>query len=155
MIVTQPVVGKAGGRTLIVVPTFMPDSTHRAGVFALALDTASGQPKLETAWTFPDPSCPEATQRYRYHPSRAALATLEGSAEPIVLLVEPGTVTGKRGVLTALRLADGQLLGETFMAGHGIRYIEPLVVGDVVYTPSCATDFGPSALEAHRISVER
>jgi hypothetical protein len=153
MIVTEPAVGKVGERTLLVVPTFMPDKTHPAGVFALAVDVSSGQPRLETVWTFPEPGRPEARQRFRLHPSRASIATLSGSADPIVVLVEPGTSAGKQGRLIALRLADGLLLADTELSGRGMRFGQPLIVDDVVYTPSCASDFGTSKLEAHWIRV--
>ncbi|MBK9001339.1 MAG: hypothetical protein IPM35_36935 [Myxococcales bacterium] len=149
MIVTQPTPAKVGGAALFVVPTFMPDSVHTAGVFGLELVDGAKGPELVTRWVFPEPESLAAKQRFRWHPSRATVATLLG--EDTVWLVEPGTVDQIPGRLIGLRASDGSLLVDQKLAGRGFRFTKPLFHAGVLYTPSCNADFGPGTLEAHRL----
>lgn len=150
MIVAQPSVTEVDDGPLLVVPTFMPDSTHTAGVFALSVEVEGDTPRLETRWVFPDPESPEAKTRFRMHPSQATIAQVTETGHRAVFLVEPAFGEMERGKLIALRLEDGHLLADVDMAGRGRRFIEPLVYDGVVYTVSCESDRGRSFLEAHR-----
>jgi len=150
MIVAQPAVAEVAGKPLLVVPTFMPDATHTAGVFGLSLEVEGDTPRLETRWVFPDPESPEATTRFRMHPSQATIAQVTEQGHRVVFLVEPATGGMTNGKLIALRLEDGHLLAEIDVAGKGRRFIEPLVHDGVVYTVSCESDRGRSFIEAHR-----
>src|SRR5690606_1255454 len=133
MIVAQPAVTELEGKPLLVIPTFMPDKTHTAGVFALSVEGEGDTPRLETKCVFPDPESPEAKTRFRRHPSQAKVATVDENGERAVFLVEPATGGMTNGKLVALRLEDGQPLADVDLAGKGQRFIEPLVHDGVVY----------------------
>lgn len=150
MIVGQPSVAQVAGKPLLVVPTFMPDSTHTAGVFGLSVEVEGDNARLETRWVFPDPESPEAKTRFRMHPSQATIAQVTEEGHRAVFLVEPATGQMEHGKLLAVRLEDGHLLTDIDKAGRGRRFIEPLVHDGVVYTVSCESDRGRSFLEAHR-----
>lgn len=150
MIVAQPTVGQVTGKPLVVIPTFMPDKSHTAGVFGLSLEVTNGRPKLETKWVFPDPESPEAKTRFRMHSSQVTIAEVTEAGAKVAFLVEPVTGEMTHGKLLALRLTDGQPLADEPMAGKGRRFIEPLVSNGVVYTVSCESDRGRSFLEGHR-----
>lgn len=149
MIVTQPAEAKVDGATLFIVPTFVPDSVHTAGVFGLELTDGPKGPELVTRWVFPDPATLAAKQRFRWHPSRARVVSLQG--HETVWVVEPGTVDQVPGRLVGLRASDGALLADHPLAGRGFRFTQPLFHAGVLYTPSCDTDRGAGSLEAHRL----
>jgi len=69
MIVTQPVLTSIDEDPVVVIPTFVADKTHPAGLVALKIVLEGGQPKFKRFWQFPDPSSPEAVQTFRSHPS--------------------------------------------------------------------------------------
>ena len=73
-IVTQPALTTIDGAPAVVVPTFMPDTTHAAGVFALKVEEDEGTPSFESAWQFPAASDPAAITSFRGAPSRAIVA---------------------------------------------------------------------------------
>ncbi|MBK7586500.1 MAG: hypothetical protein IPI67_40720 [Myxococcales bacterium] len=149
MIVTQPALAQIGAETLLVIPTFMPDTTHESGVFGLALSDGPSGPELEKRWVFPAAGSSAARKRFRWHPSRASVVELAG--EQTVWLVEPGTVDQVPGKLLGLRASDGALLIDQPMAGRGFRFVKPLAHRGVLYTPSCNRDQGAGSLEAHRL----
>lgn len=151
MSVTQPAKAEVGGQVVLVVPTFMPDTVHDAGVFGLDLVDGANGPELRTRWVFPSPGTPAARQRFRWHPSRATVARF-GTTD-VVFLVEPGTVDQVPGRLVGLAADDGRALLDEQLAGRGFRFGKPLHHQGVLYTPSCKSDFGPGSLEAHRLSA--
>ena len=65
MIVTQPVLTSIDEDPVVVIPTFVADKTHPAGLVALKIVLEKGQPKFKRFWQFPDPSSPEAVQTFR------------------------------------------------------------------------------------------
>jgi hypothetical protein len=152
MIVTEPLVIEGvtfGGEPVIVVPTFMPDRTHEAGVMGLRLARGARGHVLERAWQYPPQGSPEALSSFREHPSRAAVMSRDGQA--IALLVE--VLRGDRqGRLLALDAGSGQRLAQASLAGPGYRFTKPLVLGDQVLVPSCDSDAGPSQLELFRLA---
>lgn len=151
MIVTQPVVAEVGGEHVVVIPTFMPDATHPAGVVALRVVEAGGggDPQLEPLWTYPDFASAEAVARFRRHPSRPVLGTYGPDGAPVVWVVE--MTAGQRATAIALDVASGARLGEHALVGNGMRFAQPLLHEGALYAPSCATDNGPGTLEGHRI----
>ncbi len=151
MIVTQPTLTELDGAPLALVPTFMPDGSQEAGVFALKVVVRDGAPAFEEAWRWPPAEFPEAKERFRTHPSRVALATIGG--HEVALVVEPQDGTGGPGRLLALDVATGAPLLDAPLAGSGYRFVMPLVLDDRVYLPSCATNAGVSFVEAHRLAI--
>jgi hypothetical protein len=146
MIVTQPAVTEVDGDPLLLVPTFMPDSTHRAGVVAVAVVEGDDGPQLEVRWQAPSFDEPASLARFRRHPSRIALSH-DGQ---VAWLVETAP-KGGQGKLLALRVDDGRILIDQPLRGPGFRFTQPLVIEDRIAVPSCQPDFGPSALEIFAI----
>jgi hypothetical protein len=150
MIVTQPALTDVSGELVAVVPTFMPDTTHSAGVFALRVVDAPSGPRFAPFWAFPPQTSAEAVTRFRRHPSRAALgAPLPGAGEHafVVEAAAPGGI----GKLLALRVSDGTLSAEAELSGPGYRFIEPLLAGGAVFVTSCDSDGGEGQLEAYDV----
>lgn len=148
MIVTEPLVID-GAEPIVVVPTFMPDRTHEAGVMGLRLARGAAGPVLERAWQYPPVGSAEALSSFREHPSRAAVLLRDGQASAILVEVRRGA---RQGRLLALDVRSGARLAEAMLAGPGYRFTKPLVLGQQVLVPSCASDAGPSYLELFRLT---
>lgn len=148
MIVTEPLVID-GTEPVVVVPTFMPDRTHEAGVMGLRLASGTAGPVLERAWQYPPAGSAEARSSFREHPSRAAVMLRDGQASAILVEVRRG---GRQGRLLVLDARSGALLAEAALAGPGYRFTKPLVLGEQVVVPSCDSDAGPSHLELFRLT---
>jgi hypothetical protein len=149
MIVTQPAVTQADGAPLLLVPTFMPDRTHPAGVVAVSVVETDEGAKLEVRWQTPGFDEPSALTRFRRHPSRIRLSH-DGR---VAWLVETAA-QGERGRLLALRTDDGALLVDELLPGPGYRFTQPLLIDDrIVAVPSCQPDSGPSTLEIYAIEA--
>jgi hypothetical protein len=146
MIVTQPAVTEVDGEPLLLVPTFMPDTTHPAGVVAVAILEDDDGPKLDVRWQAPSFEHAAAIARFRRHPSRIRLS----ENGQVAWLVETAA-RGERGNLLALRSRDGAILIDQPLAGPGYRFTQPLLVGERIFVPSCQPDNGPSALEIYDI----
>ncbi len=149
-IVTKPQVTRIGGDQAVVVPTFMGDATHPSGVVAVRVVERNAVPAFETAWQFPPFDDPSARQRFRRHPSRAALA-VPTNAEEHAFVVEAARPNGI-GTLYALRTRDGRLAAETQLVGPGFRFAAPLFEGGAVFVNSCDSDFGEGYLEAYDVA---
>lgn len=134
MMVTEPLVTAVDGDPVVVIPTFMYDHSHPAGVVALRVGMQGATPTLEPLWTAPTFGSPESLTSFRRHPGRAALLTVEGEAYVVVVDVGP---PGGRGKLYAIRIRDGAIAARFVLDGEGNRYGEPLVLGARVYVPSC------------------
>lgn len=147
MIVTEPLV-VGGTQPTIIVPTFMPDRTHEAGVFGLRLGGSAAGPQLERAWQYPPAGSAEAQAAFREHPSRAAALQIDGRSIALLVEVRRG---GARGRLLALDTLDGSKLAEALLDGPGYRFTKPLVLGDRVVVPSCSGESGPSHLELFQL----
>lgn len=148
MIVTQPALVERDP-PLLIVPTFMPDRTHPAGVVGLSLVEGEAGPELAIAWRYPEHGAPEAVTMFREHPSRVAVTAIRAS--PVALLVEARR--GGTGRLIALDAVRGTLLDAAPLQGPGYRFTLPLVMGDRVVVPSCAREAGPSHLELFSLDV--
>lgn len=146
MIVTQPAVTEVDGEPLLLVPTFMPDKTHPAGVVAVAITDGEDGPKLDVRWQAPSFDDAAAIARFRRHPSRIRLSH-DGQ---VAWLVETAA-RAERGKLLALQASDGAILVDQPLAGPGYRFTQPLIVGDRIFVPSCQPDNGPSTLEIYDI----
>ena len=153
MAVAQPAVTSVGGQPVVLIPTFMPDRTHPAGLVGLTVTTREGTPSLEPRWTFPDFTTPEAVERFRRHPSQATIGTLSGGGE-VAWVVEVARA-GSRGTLWGVRPSDGAPLARAELTGPGFRFARPLWHDDTLYAVSCESDRGPGHLEAWRVTDVR
>jgi hypothetical protein len=149
MMVTKPVLAQANGETLALIPTFMFDHTHAAGMVALAVVDGPQGPKLEQRWTAPRFDSEEAVTSFRRHPSRAVLLG-DGQHVAWVDVARPET-----GTLYIVRVADGEIVARAPLSGHGRRYIEPLVHDHVLWTTSCSDNEGPGIVESFRLNPQR
>jgi hypothetical protein len=153
-IVTKPAVVAAGGETLALIPTFVSDDVHPAGVQAVALDTTGAGPVLRARWQAPALDDPAARSGFRSPPGGVAVAEVEG--EPFAAVVDPSV---SPALLFWIRARDGAVVQRVPLVGGGQRYAAPLVDGGVLYVPSCGRtgtpsfDEGPSVLEAFQIST--
>ena len=148
MIVTQPAVTELEGEPLLLVPTFMPDASHPAGVVAVAITETDDGPKLDVRWQAPRFDDPVAIERFRRHPSRIRLSE-DGR---VAWLVETAA-RGGRGKLLGIQVSDGAVLVDQPLIGPGYRFTQPLMVGDRIFVPSCEPDDGPSRLEIFELSL--
>ena len=151
MTVTQPAVTELGGDPLLLVPTFMPDRSHPAGVVAIRVVDSDEGPKLEEVWQAPSFATEESVRRFRRHPGRLTLHDVPEGPE-VGFVVETAAPGGQARLLT-IRAYDGEILQDVELAGSGYRFTKPLVLGDRVYTQSCQSDNGPSTLEVFDIEM--
>lgn len=163
MSVTQPLVVEVEGESVILTSTFVYDRTHPAGVVALTLNEDNDGPRLGLRWQAPSFDEPEATERFRSHPSR--LAVSDGDGEPVAWIVdvrgfkagdEPGNDSRREahGWLLGIRVSDGEIVARKPLWGRGQRYLVPLVTRDKIYVGSCTEDEGPSRLEGHLLTLD-
>jgi hypothetical protein len=150
MIVTQPELVWLDERPILLVPTFMPDKTHAAGVVALEVAMEGGVPKLKPFWRWPTTDSAESVERFRRHPSRTRIEPLP-SGEEVAWIVETRR-GGETGKLLGLHAASGTLLVEADMVGPGQRFSQPLLIGDKLYVNSCDSDEGESRLVGFAVS---
>lgn len=149
MIVTQPAQTTLDGKPLLIVPTFMPDATHPAGIVGLQVTNEEGVPGLEVAWQAPNFSSAEAVERFREHTSRPALQTLSNGVE--VVWVAEALRSQPAGRLIGVRTWDGEIIEDRALAFSGNRFTLPLVVEDRIYVPSCNAARDWSVVEGYRI----
>lgn len=151
MIVTEPAQYVADGEHRLIVPTFMPDRTHPAGVVSLAVVVGEDGPRLERRWEFPEFDQQAAVDSFRVHPSRPVIA--EVGEFDVAVVVEP-RIDGSQGTMFVIDAATGVGLASAKLAGPGYRFTRPLVDGDRVYVNSCQTDRGRGSFEAFSLTVE-
>jgi len=151
MIVTEPALATVGDVTLALVPTFMFDRTHPAGVVALrVVESSTTGPELDVVWRAPDFSSRAALERFRAHTSRIAFSR-DASGLQFAWLTEPRSDTGR---LLGIRVWDGEIVADVPMAGSGMRFPEPLVMNDRIYAPSCTRDGTRGWIEGYALSHE-
>ncbi len=150
MIVNQPELSMINGKPVLIVPTFMPDKSHPAGIVALELIDGPTA-KLKVLWQTPNFSTPESVTRFREHTSRPSIQNVAPSID-VAWVVE-----AKRqgpGRLMGVRTWDGEVVEDLELSGPGNRFTKPLVVEDRVYVPSCGNDRTSGFVEAYRIALE-
>jgi len=150
MIVNQPVVTWVDGTPLVIVPTFMPDRTHPAGVVGLYIVDEGEGPRFRIAWRAPAADTPAALTRFRQHSTRPVLQNLGGLE--VVWVVD--VLRGGPSDLLGVRTWDGQILVEQRLLGPSNRFTRPLVIDTMIYVPSCTSDDGTSFLEGWRVIAE-
>lgn len=144
MIVTKPTLTEVDGTPVVIIPTFMPDSTHPAGLVALKIILANGKPRFEPFWRAPDFSTQESRVHFRYHPTRVVVAPFGETGEEYAWVGDMNFVLG-------VRIRDGHLVERQKMLGWRSRNLLPLIHDNILYVPSCKFDDGPSLLEAYAV----
>ncbi|HVY38407.1 MAG TPA: hypothetical protein VHM31_10740, partial [Polyangia bacterium] len=155
-IVTRPEIVTLDGAVIALVPTFVMDDVHPAGLQAIEISAAGGSPHLVPRWQAPRFDDPESVTAFRGHPSGVTVVDVDG--QPFAAVVDPGP-PGGRGTLYWVRVRDGQIVQRVRLAGPGQRFAPPLAVAHTLYVPSCdhtgtpSFNEGPSHLEAFSISA--
>jgi hypothetical protein len=152
--VTKAALATLDGATIALLPTFVEDDVHPAGLQAVDISTAGGSPKLSPRWQAPPFDTPASISAFRGPPSGVSVVDVAG--EPFAAVVDTST---KPATLYWVRVRDGAVVQRLALAGAGQRYARPLATAGVLYVPSCehtgAPSFeeGPSALEAFTIAT--
>jgi hypothetical protein len=153
-IVTKPAVTTVGGATLVLVPTFVADDLHPAGLQALEIDTSGGAPRFLPRWQAPSASDPGAVAGFRAPPS--GVVTVDVAGETYAALAD---ASPPAGTLYWVRVRDGAVVQKLALAGGGQRFAQPLAANGILYVPSCqrtgtpSFEEGPSTLEAFKIDA--
>jgi hypothetical protein len=147
MIVTLPALTHIDGEPVVVIPTFIPDKTHPAGLVALKIVLEEGRPKLKPFWQFPDPTGSKAVQAFRSHPSLPVISTVGKNGDAIVWVVD----IGDTGTLYGIRIKDGALMVEQSLLGAGRQLSAPLIYGNTLYLASIMPSTNKAMMEAYRI----
>ena len=147
MIVTQPVTATINNEPVVVIPTFIPDKSHPAGLVALKVVLENGIPKFKRFWQFPEPSDVHALQTFRSHPSLPIISTLGKQGDSIVWVVD----IGPTGTLYGIRIKDGALIAKQSLLGTGRQLSAPLLYGNTLYFASMLPGTNKATIEAYRI----
>jgi hypothetical protein len=147
MIVTQPALTYINGDPVVVIPTFMSDNTHPAGLVALKLVLIDGKPKLQRFWQHPDPASSKAVQGFRSHPSLPVISVLGKAGDAIAWTVD----IGNPGILHGIRVKDGAVIFEQPLLGTGRQLSAPIIHGDTLYMASTLPSTGQAFIEAYRV----
>jgi len=140
------------GEDWIIVPTFVADDVHPAGVVESRItSTTDGSPEVEVRWRAPRFETREATRRFRRHPSRLAVQSFDEAPEVLFGWVVETAPARSKGRLMAVRLWDGSIEVDAPLAGPGYRFVQPLIVDDTIYVNSCDSEEGPSYIEAYTL----
>ena len=149
MIVTQPVLTSIDEDQVVVIPTFVPDKTHPAGLVALKIVLEEGRPKFKRIWQFPDPSSPEAVQTFRYHPSLAAITKMGKNDDATIWVVD----IGNHGTVYGVRIKDGALVAKQTLKGTGRQDSSPLIHNNYLYVTSIIPGTNKAMVESYRINT--
>lgn len=150
MIVTQPVLASIDEDPVVVIPTFVGDKTHPAGLVALKIVMEKGQPKFKRFWQFPEPSSPEALKTFRSHPSLPTINTQRENGNAIVWIVD----IGNNGMIYGVRIKDGTLAAKQSLKGAGRPLSAPLIHGNNLYVASIMPGTNKAMIEAYRIDIK-
>jgi hypothetical protein len=149
MMSTQPVSTSIDDVPVVVIPTYVNDKTHPAGLVALKIVLEEGLPKFKRFWQFPDPSSPEAVQNFRWHGSLPVIAKLGKSGDATIWIVN----IGNPGTLYGVRIKDGALVAKQALQGSGRQDAAPLIHGNTIYVPSTMAGTNKSMIEAYHIDA--
>jgi hypothetical protein len=152
MIVTHPVVTHVGEQPVVIIPTFVSDDSHAAGLIALKIVMENNKPKFQKFWQFPDPTSKLATKSFRTHPTMPVITKTGKTGEEYVWVVD----IGKPGTLYSVRVKDGSLAAKTSLIGTGYPLSTPVFFNNSIYVTSNAPGGIKKAwLEGYRIELDK
>ena len=146
MIVTHPVVSMVDETPVVIIPTFVSDETHAAGIIALKIVSQNGNPHFEPFWQYPNPSSLEAMTRFRSPPTMPLITSLAKHGD-VIWMVE----IGKTGTLYGIRIKDGELIAKTSMLGTGVPLSRPVALGNKIYFTSNESGVKSAWVESYLI----
>jgi len=139
-LVTEPVATEVDGTPVVVLPAFIADRTHPAGIHAVDIVVGEdGDPTFRPRWQVPDPASSAAVAAFRHHPGRPVLVELDGETHVAVLEVERDRNRGP-GTLWVVRIRDGAVVIRQPITDGGNRYVRPLLRGPDLYLNTCDKD---------------
>ena len=144
MIMTQPALTKINEVPVVLIPTYVPDTTEPAGLVALKIVVQDGAPRFEPFWQAPSVSSREAVERFRDRPTRVAITQFQD--EPYAWLVDDQE---NRSTIIGVRVRDGVITARETMTGRVRHNIQPLIYEGMLYVP--AYNGSSSWLEAYAI----
>ncbi|MFI3199590.1 MAG: hypothetical protein QX196_14840 [Methylococcaceae bacterium] len=147
MIVTQPISTSIDDDPVVVIPGFVADKSHPAGLVALKIIMENGLPKFKRFWQFPDPSSPEALKTFRSHPSLPIINTPTEKGNVIVWIVD----IGSNGTVYGIRIKDGALVARHTLKGAGRPLSTPLIHANKLYVASIMPGTHKAMIEAYQI----
>jgi outer membrane protein assembly factor BamB len=147
MIVTQPVFTQIDEDPVVVIPTFVPDQSHPAGLVALKIVLSSGKPTFKRFWQYPEPSSLKAVKSFRSHPSLPVISSFGKQRDAVVWTVD----IGANGTLYGIRIKDGAVLVEQSLLGTGRQLSAPVVYGNTLYLASIMPNTQKAMIEAYRM----
>jgi hypothetical protein len=150
MIVTQPALTTINEEPVVVIPTFMPDNSHPAGLVALKIVLEAGKPKFKRFWQYPDPVSNTAAHKFRSHPSLPVISRLGSDEDAVVWAVD----IGNPGILYGIRVKDRAVLVEQPLLGTGRQLSAPLIEGNTIYLASTLASTGKVMVEAYNIIMK-
>jgi hypothetical protein len=154
-IVTGPALASVDGETVALVPTFISDDRHPAGLKAVTIDAGGATPALKPRWQAPAAGDPDSLAGFRSAPG--GVTVVEAGGQQFAAFSDPSV---SPAMLYWVRVRDGAVLQRLPLAGGGQRYAAPLAQDGILYVPSCARtgtpafDEGPSVLEAFSIQLQ-
>jgi hypothetical protein len=151
MIVTQPALTYVDDGPVVIIPTFVPDNTHPAGIVALKIVLEEGKPKFKKHWHYPNPiSSSTSVRSFRSHPSLPVISTLGKDEDAIAWVVD----IGNPGTLFGIRVKDGTVMFKQPLLGAGRQLSAPLIDGNTLYLASTLPSTGKAMIEAYRIEAQ-
>ena len=133
MIRARPVVTRLDGQQVVIVPTFVPDSSHPAGVVARKIQITEDGPRFERFWEAPPRDTQEARASFRSYPSLPFL-TRAPNGEEHVWVVD----TTSEDTLLGIRVVDGTIVVRQQLQGT-VDTVRPAGYRDgVIYLTSPA-----------------
>jgi len=149
-IVTHPVVDYSEQDPIVIIPTFISDSTNPAGLIALKIVMENKIPKFKKHWQFTGSSKKPITKSFRGHPTLPVIANLGKHAEAYVWVVD----ISKSGTLYGVRVKDGSLAAQIALDGTGYPLSKPIIYNNKIYVVSNEPGIKKAWLEGYRIEIE-
>jgi hypothetical protein len=140
-IVTEPAVTEVDGTPVVIVPTFVSDHVHPAGVVAVKIVVRDGVPKIEPFWRAPAPDSREAVENFRQPPSGITLTT-NRHGHRYAWVADYFS-------LWAFDVRDGRIAANVALDLRSIRYARPLAHEGRLYVALCRRDDRGSRLDSY------
>jgi hypothetical protein len=146
MMVTEPKIVQVDGGPVALIPSFVFDGTHPAGLSAFAIVEGAQGPELDLRWQAPRFDSEEARTRFRRHPSN--VVTFDSAGRTFAAWVD--VVKSGHGTLLVVDVAGGEIVERLQLDGPGRRFITPVAHERVLWTTSCNDNNGPGVVESFR-----
>jgi hypothetical protein len=138
-IATEPALTEVDGVPVVIVPTFVPDRTHPAGLVAVKILARDGAPRFEPFWRAPQGR--DAVENFRL-PTGGVTLTTSAAGRRLAWVAEGFN-------LWSIDVRDGSVVERVPLDLRSIRFAEPLAHGGRLYLPLCKSDERGSRLDSY------